>query len=122
MTDEPLPTDRDDLHDRLLDRALREKLGGEKAPDLAEKIAAAAKSISPAVAAIIENPVSPMPFRWGWLAIAASLLVAVGIGLLSPAMQASRERATRSADPGMKLNKSEVNQVFDPQTSSQKQV
>jgi Ca-activated chloride channel family protein len=97
MTDEPLPTDRDDLHDRLLDRALRERVGGEKAPDFAEKIVAAAKSFSPAAAAVIENPVSPMPFRWGWLAIAASLLVAVGIGLLSPAIHQTRERATRSA-------------------------
>jgi Ca-activated chloride channel family protein len=103
MTDEPLPIDRDDLHDRLLDRALREKLGAEKAPDLSEKIVAAARPVATTAAAIIENPVSPMPFRWGWLAIAASLLVVAG-GLIWPALNTGREAARRpdptaTADP-----------------------
>jgi Ca-activated chloride channel family protein len=123
MTDEPLPTDRDDLHDHLLDRALREKLGGEKAPDLAEKIVAAARPVSTAAAAaIIENPVSPMPFRRGWLAIAASLLVAVGIGLLSPAMQAHRERAMRSAESATLDNRAEIKSERVPLASSEEQV
>jgi Ca-activated chloride channel family protein len=117
MTDEPLPTDRDDLHDRLLDHALRERVGGEKAPDLTEKIVVAARPVSSAAAAIIENPVLPMPFRWGWLAIAASLLVAVGIGLLSPAIQASRERGS-----AVKRNAAEMMLERVPQASSEQQV
>jgi Ca-activated chloride channel family protein len=96
MTDEPLPTDRDDLHDRLLDRALRERVGGEKAPDLSEKIVAAARPTSPASYVRTRRSLQLPPTRWISISIAASILVVIGAGLLIPAFQAPREAARRA--------------------------
>jgi Ca-activated chloride channel family protein len=92
MTDEPLPTDRDDLHDRLLDLALRERFGGEITPDRSEKIIDAARALS-----TVAEPIGAAPFRWLGFAIAASLAAVVGAGLLFPAVQAPREAARRAA-------------------------
>ncbi len=104
MSDELKPNDdRDELHDRLIDRSLREMLGGEAPPDLSERILAAAGLPVVAVAVPVGGDVmsSSAPdrnahhFPWGLLAIAASLMVGAA-WLLLPPIQASREAARRA--------------------------
>jgi Ca-activated chloride channel family protein len=97
MSDETLASaDREDLQDRLIDRGLREFLGGEAPPDLKQRIlaAAAAGATRPATAT---PPVMASPrrgFRWGALAIAACLMIAAAL-LLRPAVRPDREAARR---------------------------
>jgi secreted protein with Ig-like and vWFA domain len=98
--------DRDEWNDRLIDGGLREVVGGEKPPQLSERILAAA-GVAGAVATTAGDraaatATSAAGRSWlGWLsfAVAACLLIGVGVGLLRPSYQAAREtsgRATQS--------------------------
>jgi Ca-activated chloride channel family protein len=83
--DSEIAPDPDELHDRLIDGALREVLGGESPPDLSGRILAAAGL--PASLAIERAAVAAAPgesrksSRWIWasFALAASLLVSIGL-------------------------------------------
>ncbi len=84
-----------DLHDRLVDQALRELVGDETPPDLSEKILAAANTQTEKLSTqatgdetMIANHEKGRK-RWVMLAIAASLLMAVG--LILPSVQSSRK-------------------------------
>jgi Ca-activated chloride channel family protein len=94
MMNEPPKTD--DLHDQLVDQALREVVGGETPPDLSEQIftAAAASGLVTTTKgdeAMTDRKLKSGKFSWGILAIAASLFIAVGAFLLLPAQQALRK-------------------------------
>lgn len=105
------PPDCDELRDRLIDAALRERLGGETPPDLSATIltrAAAAPAIRPSTSeATMATPSSNSPLRaWRFLFIAATLLIAIGmLLLLVPSIQARREAARRSL-PSIELPES----------------
>ncbi|MGE0609161.1 MAG: von Willebrand factor type A domain-containing protein [Pirellulales bacterium] len=71
---------RDELHDRLTDQALGEALAGQRPPDLVEKIVAAAQDRPRTV------------WRRPRLALAASLLLAAGLGAGATAMYFTHER------------------------------
>jgi Ca-activated chloride channel family protein len=96
--------DRADLQDRLIDRGLREVVGGEKPPQLSAQILAAA-AVGVETQATERAPAataaSKRPYRLGWLqfALAACLLIAAGVGLLLPALQIARESAQRANRP-----------------------
>jgi secreted protein with Ig-like and vWFA domain len=104
---EPLPpnADHDEWRDRLIDSSLREVLGGQAPPDLADRIlsaAASAPAATPVIAAGGDAMQSTRPrrrsgFGWGTLAVAAMLLIAA-VFLLRPATEAARERSTAVAD------------------------
>jgi Ca-activated chloride channel family protein len=85
------PTHIDEQHDRLIDIALREVVGGEASPDVSARILAA--NLSPAVATVgaASRAAQPEPRTrkrafWASLAVAAMLLVGVSIALV-PALQ-----------------------------------
>jgi Ca-activated chloride channel family protein len=96
---EPNEPKRDDIEERLLDEALREVLGGEAPPDLTDKILAAAEkqvSVSPQPKEQVMN--QPRRLLRMTFATAATLLIVAGIGvaLMLPAVQSSRETARRA--------------------------
>jgi Ca-activated chloride channel family protein len=112
MSDETTP-DRDELHDQLIDRALRELVGGEAPPDLSERILAAGVPViaisTPAGDDVMHRNTSvgkSARFRWGSLAVAASLLAGSAY-LLTPALQSARE----SARTTLKENNQNQNQM-----------
>jgi hypothetical protein len=84
-----------DFHDRLMDSALAEVVGGHTPPDLKDRILAASASAQPTA---VEYLARRQFLRWSWigLAVAASLLVC-GYGLLLPSVQSTRQTAGRSA-------------------------
>ena len=82
--------DPDELHDRLIDGALREVLGGEKPPDLSERIlATAGMPASPTTeraAALAAAPgTSRGSSRWVWASfiLAASVMLTVGLFVIT---------------------------------------
>jgi Ca-activated chloride channel family protein len=100
--DAPTP-DRDELRDRLIDAALRERLGGETPPDLSAAILKRASAdrtiISLTQEATMSTPtLSPRLRALRYVSIAATLLIAAGM-LLLPAKQAAREAARRTVQP-----------------------
>lgn len=103
---EEMNSDGDDLHDRLIDRTLRELVGGETPPDLSDRILATAgvpvvATLSAAGGDAMQRkaPIRPFSrFRWASLAMAAALLVGAAF-LLLPALQSARESAQNSPSP-----------------------
>jgi Ca-activated chloride channel family protein len=88
----------DDFKDRLTDRALAEVLGEDRPPDLSARIlTAASTAATPAEPSIQEttmNAPSRKPqFSWTLFAVAATVLIGVGVALLYPTIQAARETA-----------------------------
>ncbi len=87
------PTTTDDLHDRLLDVALTEVIGGKTPPDLQSRIAHTFQE---------EQLVTPIPparptrITWARVAVAATLLVGMSM-LLWPTLRNSREVALTRA-------------------------
>ncbi len=97
----PNSPDREELYDRLIDRALSETLGGQAPPDLSSAIHEKMTQMnSPALPAEYPSDHSvahrSARRRWSLFAIAASLLIGTG-WLLIPSQQAAREAARRSA-------------------------
>jgi Ca-activated chloride channel family protein len=93
---------RDALHDRLMDRALRETLGGETPPDLSDKILAAAEE-EVLVSLQRKEQVMDKSKRgisaWALGAVAACLVVGVGISLIYlSAIPASRAIVSQTND------------------------
>ncbi|QDT72018.1 vWA domain-containing protein [Lacipirellula limnantheis] len=94
------PPDRDELRDRLIDAALRERLGGETPPDLSEAILTRA-STDPAIRpstseATMATPLMPRKQRvsWRFYAVAATLLIATGVFAI-PALTVNGLRTAR---------------------------
>jgi hypothetical protein len=96
------PPDRDELRDRLLDAALRERLGDETPPDLSEAILARASADATIRSLAAKETTmeigSSHRRRRGWkgFAIAATMLVATGMVLLLLNVQSAREAARRT--------------------------
>lgn len=99
MNDQP----KTDYHDKLLDHALRESLGGESPPDLTERILAAADQPN----TLAYDPATIVPSKrrrraWYAFAAAACLLIAAGVAI-SPVfhghseLHSSRNTATTSS-------------------------
>jgi Ca-activated chloride channel family protein len=84
-----------DFHDRLMDSALAEVVGGHTPPDLKDRILAASASAQPTA---VEYLARRQFLRWSWigLAVAASLLVC-GSVLLLPSWQNLRQTAQQSS-------------------------
>jgi Ca-activated chloride channel family protein len=117
MNDDHSAADRDDLHDRLVDHALRELHTGERPPDLSARILAAAATLDPlsATPAPVE-PASGRPpavqsgtkARWAAFAIAASILfAAAGIPLIS-AFTDARNVAARSDEKDIRKTSANI--------------
>ena len=96
------PTDpqRDELQDRLVDQALREVLGGESPPDLSDQILAAAEKqgfVSPQRKEKVMDK-SRRGYRiWILGALAACLLLGVGVVLMTPIGHRLAMRAERNS-------------------------
>jgi len=96
---DPTP-DRDELRDRLIDAALRERLGGETPPDLSEAIlkrASADPAIRPSTSeTTMATSLKPEKRRvsWRFYAVAATLLIATGVFAI-PAMTVNGLRTAR---------------------------
>src|SRR5690349_8800432 len=94
--DQPLP-DREKLRDRLIDAALRERLGGDSPSDLSAAILAKA-SADPAIISSTQEATMSTPTLMPRLralrnfSIAATLLISAGL-LLIPSLQAPRGAA-----------------------------
>jgi len=96
------PTDpqRDELHDRLVDQALREVLGGEAPPDLSDQILAAAEKQGSVSSQRKEKVMdkSRRGYRmWALGAVAACLLLGVGVVLMTPIGHRLAMRAERNS-------------------------
>jgi hypothetical protein len=96
--------DRDEWNDRLIDRGLREVVGGEKPPQLSERILTAAGAAGAVSTTTVDRAAatatSATGRSWlGWLSltVAACLLIGVGVGLLRPTIQAARESTGSAA-------------------------
>jgi secreted protein with Ig-like and vWFA domain len=90
----------DDLHDRLIDVALREVAGNVTPPDLSARILAANINLAAATVGAASRAAPPSPSTrkrafWAALAVAAMLLVGISIALL-PALQ-SPQQSSRSS-------------------------
>jgi Ca-activated chloride channel family protein len=116
------PPDRDELRDRLIDAALRERLSGETPPDLSAVILSKASEV------LVNNPstVGDVTMatashrthsRWPFMAVAATLLIAGG-WLILPAVQAPREAARRSPSTGKPPAASAPSNVFESLSNS----
>ncbi|BBO31524.1 vWF type A domain protein [Lacipirellula parvula] len=103
QSDQPAP-DREELRDRLLDVALRERLGGETPPDLSatilQRAAADLVSLSPTEQEkTMANDSSRSRSRfWQSLALAATIVIAIGF-LIEAAMVDSMRVARRPDRP-----------------------
>ena len=104
-----------DLHDRLIDTALREVVGSETPPDLSEKILAAAGGKSPPLATLGDDAMTKKHqqsrrkrnFYIGAV-LAASLLVAAGLIFPKGLEQASQNVAkSKSLAPAVKTDTSQ---------------
>ncbi|HUT92183.1 MAG TPA: VWA domain-containing protein [Thermoguttaceae bacterium] len=99
------PTDpqRDELDDRLVDRALREVLGGESPPDLSDRILAAVEKQGSVSSQRKEKVMdkSRRAYRL-WLvgALAACLLVGIAVALMLPGPTRRMAREAGGAAPG----------------------
>ncbi len=98
MSDEPHVKSRDELDDQLVDRHLRELLGGDAPPDLSKRILTAACGLAsePLVPAggHAMNAVEPSPRKSGisWLTLAVAVCLLIGgAALLLPAIESHRE-------------------------------
>jgi hypothetical protein len=95
-------TPSDELHDRLIDYALHEVVGGLVPPDLTTRILAAAET--PVTRKEDTTMERPKRSQRVWVALAAAACLLVGAGYLLVAMQEPRlarsvianERGTRS--------------------------
>ena len=103
-----------DHHDRLLDTALREVVGGETPPDLSEKILAAAGEKSPPLATLGDDAMTKKHQQsrrkrnvYIGAALAASLLVAAGLLFPKGLKQATQEVAnSKTLTPAVKTETS----------------
>src|SRR5215212_178608 len=106
MNDEPInPPSDDELHDRLIDLALVEVLGGKRPPDLSPRILAASGATTTSVSTPGECAMGGQKAsqrsgsrRWIYFAVAASLLVAAAFLLLG-IEDPGAEQARRSPKP-----------------------
>jgi secreted protein with Ig-like and vWFA domain len=93
----------DDLHDRLVDRALAEVVGNETPPDLTARILSADYQPSPLKGESAVVPSSRRRLRWMFAAIAATLLIATSVVLLmtqSPSRQLAKTSTITEAANG----------------------
>ncbi len=116
------PLDRDELRDRLIDAALRERLGGETPPDLSSAILTKASEASvtiPSNTGEATMATAPRQSRshWPLWVVAATLLIAGG-GFLLPAVQAPREAARRSPSTAKPPAASAPSNVFESLSSA----
>src|SRR5262245_1239615 len=88
MADEPnANADREEWTDRLIDRGLREVVGGETPPEMSQRILTAAGATGSASSAVQAGVASTRAFprgdrsgfRWAFLAVAASLAVVAAV-------------------------------------------
>lgn len=120
--DQPAP-DREELRNRLLDAALRERLGGETPPDLSAAIlerAATDASITLSTGEEVMSPSSPHKKRHNWMGygIAAAVLIGAGL-LLLPSVQAPSEAARRTgqvSDSSASTSQPKQSDVFSSQS------
>src|SRR5687767_150529 len=98
--------DRDEtiinFHDRLIDRALAEVIGGETPPDLSERILAAESEGNHPTATPLTTPKAAHSRRWWAMAVAAMLLVGASV-LMVPAMRNNGNQARDAAKGDAKL-------------------
>jgi Ca-activated chloride channel family protein len=98
---------RDELEDRLMDQALREVLGGEAPPELSDKILAAADKqgyVSPQRKENVMDKSRTGYRLWALVAVAACLVVGVGIALTLPAVHSAREAARAPTGSGAEFD------------------
>lgn len=109
---------RDELHDRLMDQALREALGGETPPDLSYKILAAAEKqglvSSQRKVNVMDHSKQGYRF-WAVGAVAACLLVGVGIALVN---FRGRQVAIDRVDRERIASRPSADQPTDPMSES----
>ncbi len=90
------PAHLDDLHDRLVDRALAEVVGKETPPDLSVRILTSNPIATPVRMSEAVSSNRFLRLRWIELVVAASVLVAIA-ALLLPATYSVRETARSAA-------------------------
>jgi Ca-activated chloride channel family protein len=103
MSNEQNIPPRDELDDQLVDRHLRELIGGETPPDLSQRILQAAGGLAPAALVPAGGPTmnaADSPRRsWApsWLTLAVAVCLLIGMGMLiMPAGKRAREAAKKA--------------------------